>query len=153
MIGKPSLNVALVEVGEGHREVLREACLAAGYSPVFKTLSDASTDRLGRWADIVVVESDLGFRALHSAEKARRAGMPPVGILVNWWSDLEQDAREAADFVLHVPLAPDEIGVVLAAAIPIPVKDTPTANVPDVVVSAEQAIAGPAVPLPVLGFR
>jgi hypothetical protein len=153
VIGKPPLNVALVEVGEGHREVLRKACLAAGYSPVFKTLNDASTHRLGRWADIVVVESDLGFRALHSAEKARRAGMPPVGVLVNWWSDLEQDAREAADFVLHVPLAAEEIGDVLAAAIPLEVKDTPPATVPDVVVSAEQAIAGPAVPLPVLGFR
>jgi hypothetical protein len=77
-----------------------------------------------------------------------------VGILVNWWSDLEQDAREAADFVLHVPLAPDEIGDVLAAAIPVQVKDSLTATVPDVVVvSAEQAIAGPAVPLPALGFR
>jgi hypothetical protein len=76
-----------------------------------------------------------------------------VGILVNWWSDLEQDAREAADFVLHVPLAPDEIGDVLAAAIPMQVKDSLTATVPDVVVSAEQAMAGPAVPLPALGFR
>ena len=153
MMSKPGLNVMLVEVGQEHRKVLRQACVAAGYTPVFKNLRGASTDRVGQWADLVVVESDLGFRALHSAEKARQAGMPPVGILVNWWSDLEQDAREAADFVLHVPLAPEEIGDVLAAAIPMQVKDSLTATVPDLVVSAEQAIAGSAVPLPALGFR
>ena len=150
MIGKPSLNVALVEVGEEHRKVLREACLAAGYSPVFKALSDASTNRLGKWADVVVVESDLGFRALHSVEKARRAGTPPVGVLVNWWSDLERDAREAADFVLHVPLTPDEIGDVLAFAIS--TKDALAPAVPDAIATG-QAIAAPAVPLPALGFR
>ena len=153
MMSKPGLNVMLVEVGQEHRKVLRQACVAAGYSPVFKNLRGASTDRVGQWADLVVVESDLGFRALHSAEKARQAGTPAVGVLVNWWSDLERDAREAADFVLHVPLAPDEIGDVLAAAIPMQVKDSLTATVPDVVVSAEQAMAGPAVPLPALGFR
>ena len=79
---------------------------------------DASTDGVGQWADVVVVESDLGFRALRSAEKARRAGTPPVGVLVNWWSDLERDAREAADFVLHVPLTSDEIRDVLVSAVP-----------------------------------
>jgi len=148
VIDKPSLNVALVEVGEEHRKVLREACLAAGYSPVFKALSDAPTERTGKWADVVVVASDLGFRALHSVEKARRAGMPPVGVLVNWWSDLERDARDAADFVLHVPLAPDEIGDVLASAI----WAKHAAIVPDTV-STGQAIAAPAVPVPALGFR
>jgi hypothetical protein len=136
MIGKPSLNVALVEVGEEHRQVLKEACLAAGYSPVFKTLRDASTNRLGQWAHVVVVESDLGFRALHSAEKARQAGTPPVGVLVNWWSDLERDAREAADFVLHVPLTPNEIRDVLVSAVPMRTED-----------------AGPPLPMPALGFR
>ena len=151
-MGKLSLNVALVEVGEGHREVLREACLAAGYSPVFKTLSDASTNRLGRWADLVVVESDLGFRALHSAEKARRAGMPPVGILVNWWSDLEQDAREAADFVLHVPLTSDEIRDVLASAVSTRASDALAASVLDAA-ATEPAIVGSVLPFPALGFR
>jgi hypothetical protein len=150
VIDKPSLNVALVEVGEEHRKVLKEACVAAGYTPVFKTIRGASTDRLDQWADLVVVESDLGFRALHSAEKARRAGTPPVGVLVNWWSDLERDAREAADFVLHVPLAPDEICDVLAFAAP--TKDALASSIPDAV-SAEQTIAGPAGPLPDLGFR
>jgi len=150
--GKPALNVVLVEVGLEQREVLRQACVAAGYSPVFKTFRDASTDRLGQWADLVVVESDLGFRALHSAEKARRAGTPPVGVLVNWWSDLERDAREAADFVLHVPLTPDEIRDVLASAVPIRTNDALTSAVPDAA-PAEQAIARPALPLPALGFR
>jgi len=152
MIGKPSLNVALVEVGEEHRKVLREACVAAGYTPVFKTLGTASTERLGQWADLVVVESDLGFRALRSVEKARQGGTPSVGVLVNWWSDLERDAREAADFVLHVPLAPDEICDVLASAIPVRTKDVPAAAVPDAV-STGQALAGTAVPVPALGFR
>ena len=85
---KPGLNVALVDVCEEHRRVLKEACAAAGYSPVFKTLRDGSTDGLGRWADLVVIECDLCFRALHSVEKARRGGTSPVGVLVNWWSDL-----------------------------------------------------------------
>jgi hypothetical protein len=70
---------------------------------------------LRRWADLVVIECDLCYRALHSAEKARRCGTCPVGVLVNWWSDLEGDASEAADFVLHVPLTADEIRHVLAA--------------------------------------
>jgi len=112
------LNVALVRVGEEHRQVFEEACAAAGYSPTFKTLRDVSADGLGRWADLVVIESDLAFRALHSVEKARRRGAPPVGVLVNWWSDLEQDASEAADFVLHVPLTADEIRHVLVSAVP-----------------------------------
>ena len=152
MTGNPALNVVLVEVGQEQREVLRQACVAAGYSPVFKTLHDASTDRLGQWADVVVVESDLGFRALRSAEKARRAGTPPVGVLVNWWSDLERDAREAADFVLHVPLTSDEIRDVLVSAVPMRAADALASAVPDVV-PAEQTIAAPALPLPALGFR
>ena len=152
VIDKPALNVVLVEVGQEQREVLRQACVAAGYTPVFKALPDASADRLGQWADVVVVESDLSFRALRSAEKARGAGTPPVGVLVNWWSDLERDAHEAADFVLHVPLAPDEICDVLASAIPVRTKDAPAAAVPDAV-STGQALAGSAVPVPALGFR
>jgi len=149
MTGNPALKVVLVEVGQEQREVLRQACVAAGYSPVFKTLHDASTDRLGQWADVVVVESDLGFRALRSAEKARQAGTPPVGVLVNWWSDLERDAREAADFVLHVPLTSDEIRDVLASAIPMRTTDAALADA----VPAAQAIAATAAPLPALGFR
>jgi hypothetical protein len=148
MIGNPALNVVLVEVGQEQREVLRQACIAAGYSPVFRTLHDASTGRLGQWADVVVVESDLGFRALRSAEKARQAGTPRVGVLVNWWSDLERDAREAADFVLHVPLTPEEIREVLVSAIP--VKATVAAGA-DVIPAA--AMAATAAPLPALGFR
>ena len=152
MTGNPALNVVLVEVGQEQREVLRQACVAAGYSPVFKTLHDASTDRLGQWADVVVVESDLGFRALRSAEKARRAGTPPVGVLVNWWSDLERDAREAADFVLHVPLTSDEIRDVLVSAVPMRTNAALAPAMPDVVPAA-QAIAAAAAPLPALGFR
>jgi hypothetical protein len=152
MTGNPALNVVLVEVGQEQREVLRQACVAAGYSPVFKTSHDACTDRLDRWADVVVVESDLGFRALRSAEKARRAGTPPVGVLVNWWSDLERDAREAADFVLHVPLTSDEIRDVLVSAIPMRTTDAIASALPDVVPAA-QAIAAAAAPLPALGFR
>ena len=152
MTSNPALNVVLVEVGQEQREVLRQACVAAGYSPVFKTLHDASTDRLGQWADLVVVESDLGFRALRSAEKARQAGTPPVGVLVNWWSDLELDAREAADFVLHVPLTSDEIRDVLVSAVPMRTANAVASGVPDVL-AAEQTIAGTALPLPALGFR
>src|SRR4030067_547331 len=79
MTGNPALNVVLVEVGRDQREVLRQACVAAGYSPVFKTLHDACTDRLDRWADLVVVGSDLGFRALRAAEEGRAVGprLPP----------------------------------------------------------------------------
>jgi hypothetical protein len=112
--GKPRLNVALVDVHPGHREALRQACLAAGCSPVFRTLPDTSSGGLGRWADLLVVECDRGFRALHTAERARRAGTCPIGVLVHWWSDLEWEARQAAHFVLHVPLAPDEVREVLA---------------------------------------
>jgi hypothetical protein len=148
MIGNPALNVVLVEVGQEQREVLRQACVAAGYSPVFRTLHDASTGRLGQWADVVVVESDLGFRALRSVEKARQAGSPRVGVLVNWWSDLELDAREAADFVLHVPLTPEEIRDVLVAAIPVQATDAAGA---DIIPTA--AIAATAAPVPALGFR
>ena len=115
--GGPRLHVALVDVGEEHRSALRQACVAAGCPLVFKTLSGMPTDRLGQWADLVVVEADRGFGALHSAERARRAGASLVGILVNWWSDLEWDAREAADFVLHVPLTPQEVGDVLTSTI------------------------------------
>jgi len=118
VIVKPALNVALVDVGEEHRQVFKEVCVAAGYSPVFKTTCNVCTDGLGRWADVVFIECDLGFRALHSAEKARRCGTCPIGVLVNWWSDLERDASEAADFVLHVPLTPDEIRHVLVCAVP-----------------------------------
>jgi hypothetical protein len=152
VIGKPALNVALVDVGQEQREVLRQACVAAGYTPVFKALPGASADRLGQWADLVVVESDLGFRALRSAEKARRAGMPPVGVLVNWWSDLERDAHEAADFVLHVPLTSDEIRDVLVSAVPVRTDDALVPAVPDPSV-AEQTIVGSALPVPALSFR
>jgi hypothetical protein len=148
MIGNPALNVVLVEVGQEQREVLRQACIAAGYSPVFRTLHDASTGRLGQWADVVVVESDLGFRALRSVEKARQAGSPRVGVLVNWWSDLELDAREAADFVLHVPLTPEEIRDVLVTAIPVQATDAAGA---DIIPTA--AIAATAAAVPALGFR
>jgi hypothetical protein len=148
MIGNPALNVVLVEVGQEQREVLRQACVAAGYSPVFRTLHDASTGRLGQWADVVVVESDLGFRALRSVEKARQAGSPRVGVLVNWWSDLELDAREAADFVLHVPLTPEEIRDVLVTAIPVQATDAAGA---DIIPTA--AIAATAAAVPALGFR
>ncbi len=146
MIGNPALNVVLVEVGQEQREVLRQACVDAGYSPVFRTLHDASTGRLGQWADVVVVESDLGFRALRSAEKARQAGSPRVGVLVNWWSDLERDAREAADFVLHYPLTSDEIRDVLVSAIPMRTTIAPEADI-------VPAIAATAAPAPALGFR
>jgi hypothetical protein len=148
MTGNPALNVVLVEVDQEQREVFRQACVAAGYSPVFKTLDDSPTDRLGQWADVVVVESDLGFRALRSAEKARQAGTPPVGVLVNWWSDLERDAHEAADFVLHVPLTADEIRDVLVSAIPMATTDAAAAGG----VPAAQAISA-TTPVHALGFR
>ena len=152
VIDKHSLNVALVDVGQEQREVLRQACVAAGYTPVFKTLPGASADRLGRWADLVVVESDLSFRALRSAEKARRGGTPRVGILVNWWSDLERDAQEAADFVLHVPLTSDEIRDVLVSAVPMRTDDALAAAVPDAPIP-EQTIVSPTLPVPALSFR
>ena len=112
--GNRALNVGLVGVHPEHREALRQACLAAGCSPVFRTLPDTSSGGLGRWADLLVVECDRGFGALYAAERARRAGTCLVGVLVHWWSDLEWDARQAADFVLHVPLALDEVRDVLA---------------------------------------
>ncbi len=98
-----AMKVALVNVDQGHRMALQQACVAAGCPLVFKTINGKSTDRLGQWADIVVVEADRGFGALHSAQRARRAGASLVGVLVNWWSDLEWDAHQVADFVLHVP--------------------------------------------------
>jgi hypothetical protein len=73
-------------------------------------------------------------------------------VLVNWWSDLERDAREAADFVLHVPLTSDEIRDVLVSAIPMRTADALASALPDVVPAA-QAIAAAAAPLPALGFR
>jgi hypothetical protein len=152
VMSKPGLNVMLVEVGQEHRKVLRQACVAAGYSPVFKNLRGASTDRVGQWADLVVVESDLGFRALHSAEKARQAGTPAVGVLVNWWSDLERDAREAADFVLHVPLMPDEIRDALTSTVSARASDALAPAVPDAA-ATEPAIVGSVLPFPALGFR
>ncbi len=112
-----AVKVALVDVDQGHRTALRQACVAAGRPFVFRTLDGKSSDRLGQWADLIVVEADRSFGALHSAEKARRAGTSLVGVLVNWWSDLEWDARQAADFVLHVPLAPDEVRDVLTSTI------------------------------------
>jgi len=115
---KPTLHVALVDVCEEHCRVFKEACAAAGYSPVFKTTCNVCAAGLGRWADLVVIESDLCFRALHSAEGARRCGTCPVGVLVNWWSDLERDASDAADFVLHVPLTAGEIRQALVRAVP-----------------------------------
>lgn len=152
MTDKPALNIALVDVDGQHREVLRQACLAAGYSPVFKTFHDRSMDRLGQWAHLVVVESDLGYRALRSAERARRAGTPSVGVLVNWWSDLERDARQAADFVLHVPLTSDEVRDVLTSTVPGQTRDTPAPAVADTA-AAEQTRATPALPVPVLASR
>lgn len=152
MTGKHVLNIALVDVGQDHREVLRQACIAAGYSPVFRAIPDPSADGLGQWADLVVVESDLGYRALRSAERVRRAGAPSVGVLVNWWSDLEWDARQAADFVLHVPLAPDEVCDVLASTVLGRTTDAlapAAAGAP----AAEQVRAAPALPLSVLASR
>ena len=115
--GKPTLRVALVDVDLGHRRTLQQAYLAAGFSPVFETCSDMSADRLSQRGDLVVVECDLGFGALHLAERVRRAGACPVGVLLNWWSDLEWEAHQAADFVLHVPLTPDEVREVLSSTI------------------------------------
>ncbi len=112
-----AVKVALVDVDQGHRMALRQACVVAGCPLVFKTLSGKSADRLGKWADLVVVEADRGFGALHCAERARRSGTSLVGVLVNWWSDLEWDAQEIADFVLHVPLAPHEVRDVLTSTI------------------------------------
>jgi hypothetical protein len=73
-------------------------------------------------------------------------------VLVNWWSDLELDAREAADFVLHVPLTSDEVRDVLVSAVPMRAANAVASGVPDVL-PAEQTIAGTALPLPALGFR
>ena len=152
MRDRPVLNIALVDVGQEHREVLRQACIAAGYSPAFRALPDPSANGLGQWADLVVVESDLGYRALRSAERVRGDGMPSVGVLVNWWSDLEWDARQAADFVLHVPLTPDEVSDVLASAVLSRTRDA-LAPAATGAAAAEQVVAAPALPVPVLASR
>ncbi len=152
MMSKPTLRVALVDVDREHESVLRQACLAAGYSPVFKTLRDASSGGLEQWADLVLVESDLGFRALHAAEEARRAGSSAVGVLVNWWSDLERDARQSADFVLHVPLTSSEIRDVLTFTVPDRTNAAPASVIPRAAAVA-QARAAPARPVPAVGFR
>jgi len=123
--GRVTLLVALVDVNPGDREVLRQACLAAGYSPILKAMGNPRVDRLGRRADLILVGADLSFRALHWAERARRAGMATVGVLLNWWSDLEWDARQTADFVLHTPLTPDEVLTALASDI---LRTAPGAN-------------------------
>jgi aryl carrier-like protein len=122
---KVTLVVALVDVGPEDWEVLRQTCLAAGYSPILKAVGNQRVDRVGRRADLILVGSDLSFRALHWAERARRAGMATVGVLVNWWSDLEWDARQAADFVLHTPLTPDEVLEVLRSSVPGYAQDSP----------------------------
>ena len=114
---KPRLRVALVDVGQEHRRILQQVCLSVGYSPIFRRVPDAFADRLNEWGDLIVIESDLGFDALHLAERARRAGMSPVGVLLTWWSDLEWEAHQAVDFVLHVPLTPDEVHDMLTSTL------------------------------------
>jgi hypothetical protein len=106
-----------VDVGQEHREILQQVCLSVGCSPVFRGVPDTFADRLNRWGDLIVVESDLGFDALRLAQRARRAGTSPVGILLNWWSDLEWEAHQAVDFVLHVPLTPDEVRDILTSTL------------------------------------
>ena len=115
--GKPILRVVLVDVDRDHRRMLRQVYLSAGFSPVFQTSRDMSAGWPSRRGDLVLVESDLSFGALHLAERVRRAGVSPVGVLLNWWSDLEWEARHAVDFVLHVPLAPDEVRDMLIATL------------------------------------
>jgi hypothetical protein len=112
-----AVKVALVDVDQGHRTAFQEACVAAGCPLVFKTIDGRSSDRMSQWADLIVVEADRSFGALHSAERARLAGTSLVGVLVNWWSDLEWDAHQVADFVLHVPLTPQEVREVLTSTI------------------------------------
>jgi len=115
--GKPTLRVALVDVDLGHRRVLQHVYLAAGFSPLLQTCNNLSADRLSQLGDLVVVECDLGFAAFHLAERVRRARACPVGVLLNWWSDLEWEAHQAADFVLHVPLTLAEVREVLSSTI------------------------------------
>jgi hypothetical protein len=115
--GKPTLRVALVDVGQEHREILQQVCLSVGYSPIFRHVLDAFADGLNEWGDLIVVESDLGFDALRLAERARRFRTSPVGVLLNWWSDLEWEAHQAVDFVLHVPLTPDEVRGILTSTL------------------------------------
>ena len=115
--GKVSLLIALVDVSPEDQDVLRQTCLTAGYLPILKAVGNPRVDRLGLRADLILVGSDLSFRALHWAERARRAGMATVGVLLNWWSDLEWDARQTADFVLHTPLTADEVLATLAPGV------------------------------------
>jgi hypothetical protein len=105
---RPTLRVALMDVSPEHRRILELACVSVGYSPVFRRVPDTFTGRLGQLGDLAIVECDLGFGALHLAERVRSAGMCPVCVLLSWWSDLEREAHQAADFVLHVPLTWDE---------------------------------------------
>jgi hypothetical protein len=105
---RPTLKVALMDVSPEHRRLLELVCVSVGYSPVFRRVPDTFAGQLGQLGDLAVVECDLGFGALHLAERVRSAGMCPVCVLLNWWSDLEWDAHQAADFVLHVPLTWDE---------------------------------------------
>jgi hypothetical protein len=105
---RPTLRVALMDVSPEHRRILELVCVSVGYSPVFRRVPDTFAGRLGQLGDLAVVECDLGFGALHLAERVRSAGMCPVCVLLNWWSDLEREAHQAADFVLHVPLTWDE---------------------------------------------
>jgi hypothetical protein len=106
--GRPTLRVALMDVSPEHRMILEQVCISVGYSPVFCRVPNAFVGRLDQLGDLAVVECDLGFNALHLAERIRQAGICPVGVLLYWWSDLEWDAHQAVDFVLHVPLAWDE---------------------------------------------
>jgi hypothetical protein len=105
---RPTLRVALMDVSPEHRKILELVCVSVGYSPVFRRVPDTFAGRLSQLGDLAVVECDLGFGALHLAERMRQAGTCPVGVLLYWWSDLEWDAHQAVDFVLHVPLTWDE---------------------------------------------
>jgi hypothetical protein len=114
---RPTLRVALMDVSPEHRRILEQVCISVGYSPVFCRVPDTFAGRLDPLGDLAVVECDLGFGALHLAERVRSAGMCPVCVLLNWWSDLEREAHQAADFVLHVPLTPTEVREVLSSTI------------------------------------
>jgi hypothetical protein len=120
--------------------------VAAGCPLVFKTIDGRSSDQLGQWADLIVVEADRGFGALRSAERARHTGRSLVGVLVNWWSDLEWDAHQVADFVLHVPLTPQEVRDVLTSTV-LARRETALASSLAPEAAAEQVSATPALPL------
>jgi hypothetical protein len=145
--GKPMLRVVLVDVDREHRRMLQQVYLTAGFEPVFQTSRDMSADRLSQWGDLVVVESDLSFGALRLAERVRSAGMCPVCVLLNWWSDLEGEAHLAADFVLHVPLTFDEVREVLSSPISGWRDALVAAVAPGEEIVAEQAEASHRVPL------